>query len=85
VVPVFLKSAREGLAAMLQAMARGDLEGLRRGGHSLKGSAATMGVAAMEILGRDIEQAAHDGDTALLEGLLADLAACLEGLDIRLR
>ncbi len=85
VVPVFLKSAREGVAAMRQAMVRGDLEEVRRGGHSLKGAAATMGVAAMEILGRDIERAAHDGDARLLEGLLADLAACLEGIDIRLR
>ncbi|WP_374190894.1 Hpt domain-containing protein [Desulfolutivibrio sulfodismutans] len=70
---------------MREALARGDLETVRRGGHSLKGSAATMGVPAVEILGRDIEQAVHDGDRAHLEDLLAELSACLENLDIRLR
>ncbi|NDY56837.1 response regulator [Desulfovibrio sulfodismutans] len=85
IVPVFLRTTAQGLTDMREALARGDLETVRRGGHSLKGSAATMGVPAVEILGRDIEQAVHDGDRAHLEDLLAELSACLENLDIRLR
>jgi CheY-like chemotaxis protein/HPt (histidine-containing phosphotransfer) domain-containing protein len=85
IVPVFLRTTAQGLTDMRDALARGDLETVCRGGHSLKGSAATMGVPVVEILGRDIEQAAHDGDRAHLEDLLADLEACLDNLDIQLR
>ncbi|KUG29117.1 hypothetical protein ASZ90_001002 [hydrocarbon metagenome] len=85
IVPVFLRTSAQGLADMREALARGDLEVVRRGGHSLKGSAATMGVAAVEILGRDIEQAAQDGGRERLEDLLAELADCLDRLDIRFR
>ncbi|MEF3698611.1 hybrid sensor histidine kinase/response regulator [Desulfolutivibrio sp.] len=85
IVPVFLRTSAQGLVDMRDALARGDLEAVRRGGHSLKGSAATMGVSAVEILGRDIEQAAQDGDRPLLQELLTELAVCLDNLDIRLR
>lgn len=85
IVPVFLRSSAQGLTDMRAALDRGDLEVVRRGGHSIKGSAATMGVAAVEILGRDIELAAQDGDMPRLEDLLADLADCLDRLDIRFR
>ncbi len=83
IVPVFLRTARQGLADMREALALGELETVRRGGHSLKGSAATMGVTFLEVLGRDIEQAATAGDTPRLPELLDAMDHFLSEIDVR--
>jgi signal transduction histidine kinase/ligand-binding sensor domain-containing protein/CheY-like chemotaxis protein/HPt (histidine-containing phosphotransfer) domain-containing protein len=85
IVPVFTRTAGQGLSEMRQRLSAGDLEGVRRGGHSLKGSAATMGFAALEIMGRDIEKAAHEGDDKAVAALLDELGVYLDGFEVRYR
>ncbi len=83
IVPVFLRTARQGLADMREALALGEMETVRRGGHRLNGSAATMGGSFLEILGRDIEQAATAGDTDRLPELLDSMDHFLSDIDVR--
>ncbi len=83
IVPVFMRTARQGLADMRQALARGDLEVVRRGGHNLKGSAATMGFASLRGVGADIEAMARDGDGNRLAELLEVLERHLEDVEVR--
>jgi signal transduction histidine kinase/ligand-binding sensor domain-containing protein/CheY-like chemotaxis protein/HPt (histidine-containing phosphotransfer) domain-containing protein len=85
IVPVFTRTAGQGLGEMRHRLSLGDMEGVRRGGHSLKGSAATMGFAALEIMGRDIEKAAHDGDEKTVATLLDDLESYLDDFEVRYR
>ncbi|QLA21142.1 hybrid sensor histidine kinase/response regulator [Desulfolutivibrio sulfoxidireducens] len=83
IVPVFMRTARQGLDDMRQGVARGDLEAVRRGGHSLKGSGATMGFAYLAAVGRDIERAASEGDTDRVSELLDAFERYLADLDVR--
>ena len=66
-LPVFLGQGHEHLRRMDKLMARGDLEGLKRLGHVLKGSGAMYGLGSFETLGRTIEEAARSNDRSGLE------------------
>ena len=76
--PKMIAEARAGHAA-------GNLEPVERAGHSLKSSAANLGLPALRAVCIRLEQAAHDRQLESIAGLLdelerafADAKACLE-------
>lgn len=50
-----------------------DIEGVERAAHSIKSSAGNVGATILRELAEEAEQAAHDGNAAVLQGLLTDL------------
>jgi HPt (histidine-containing phosphotransfer) domain-containing protein len=71
-IDVFLADATELLAAMDEALVRGDTEALRRAAHSLKSNAATFGATRLTALARHLEE---QGKSAELAGSPPFLAA----------
>jgi HPt (histidine-containing phosphotransfer) domain-containing protein len=69
----FLADAAADLAAMRQALARGELDTVRVLGHSLKGSGGGYGFDALTDLGRAVEAAAVRADTDALDDLFRRL------------
>jgi two-component system, sensor histidine kinase and response regulator len=57
VLTVFLADAPVRLARMREALARGDAASLERAAHTLKGAAASIGAAALQISCRELEEA----------------------------
>jgi len=74
-VPKFLARCRQTVEEFHGAAQSGDLTVARRIGHSLFGTASSFGFDEMAAIGREIEQAARDGDSAALKGLAERLEA----------
>lgn len=77
ILPLYLKQAREQVAAMETSVSTGDNEFIRRTAHQLKGSSANVGAQAMADLCARVEELAENGGTGL-ELLLPDLSHQLE-------
>jgi HPt (histidine-containing phosphotransfer) domain-containing protein len=73
IVPKFLERCGQTVAEIRDAVRSGDLAVARAAGHALHGSAGSFGFEAMAGIGRDIEQAARNGDTAALHRLVEAL------------
>ncbi len=80
-IGLFLRSADKNLAALREAQRTGDLRGLERGAHSLRGSCAILGARAMAELASAIEERARDGK----QDGVAELLDRLEGEYARTR
>ncbi|MBI2380940.1 MAG: Hpt domain-containing protein [Gammaproteobacteria bacterium] len=61
-VQAFLVDGENRLSEMNQAVAAGDLDGLRRAAHSLKGSSSNLGAITLSALCLALEQQAKRGD-----------------------
>ena len=59
--------------AIETALSDGDVEALRRSAHSLKGSSSNIGASALAGYCRQLEEQAHQADSATLQAMLADL------------
>jgi histidine phosphotransfer protein HptB len=68
-VPKFLQRCKQTVVEFKDAVRTGDLTGARRIGHALLGTAASFGFDEMAEIGREIEQAAREGDSAALKAL----------------
>jgi two-component system, sensor histidine kinase and response regulator len=77
VVAAFLQDAAARLTALRQAVAAGDLAGLRAEAHSLKGAALNVGARAMAGLCLKLEHLDNPTLAANGASLMADLAASL--------
>jgi HPt (histidine-containing phosphotransfer) domain-containing protein len=70
-IVTFLTQAPARLAALREAIAAGDAEGVRRAAHTMKSNAMTFGVTGLEHAARELESAASasalDGAAPLLE------------------
>jgi two-component system sensor histidine kinase/response regulator len=82
---LFAKSHRDDLILLKQARSAGDLAGMRRVAHSLKGSAGSIGAMglaqAANVLDASLRQAGDASEVeADYEALLAQLAPMLDGL-----
>jgi histidine phosphotransfer protein HptB len=75
IVPKFLERCRQNVAELQDALRSGDFGGARRIGHALHGTASSFGFDEMAGIGRDIEQAARDGDAGALKDLAERLRA----------
>lgn len=82
---VFLADEPARVQAMAQAIADGDLDLLRHLAHSLKGAAATLGMARVSAACRELEFAARDGLTGGLSQTHARVASEMEAVYARLR
>ncbi|WP_051445201.1 ATP-binding protein [Desulfocurvus vexinensis] len=82
-VEEFLAEAAADLAAMRQALARGDLDTVRVLGHGLKGSGGGYGFDTVTELGRAVETAAVHADADALADLFERLEKHLREVVIR--
>jgi HPt (histidine-containing phosphotransfer) domain-containing protein len=71
----FVDDARRASAALEAARARGDVGAVREHAHSLKGAAATAGLAAVRAAAEALEQIAAQGDAGGVEGAARRLFA----------
>lgn len=80
-VPAYLASCDEDVAAMELALAAGDLDGVQRVSHNLKGTGAAYGFSHITHLGARLESAAKAGDRADIARQLKDLASHLDAIE----
>lgn len=76
----FLAVTRQDLAELQSARAQGDLAGVRRQAHRIKGAAALIGALELGEAAQAVEQAAHDEDWTSLLAVLSELETALERL-----
>ena len=62
VLEKYIETQSPLIATMKSALASGELQQLQDAAHSLKGSAATLGLATMAALSKEVEMAARSGD-----------------------
>lgn len=75
--PIFFDTAGKTLEEGRQALARNDLEGVRRQGHKLKGSALSYGFDALGEAAADLERAGGNGDAPASRVILDQAASLL--------
>jgi len=73
IVPQFLGRCVQTVAEFRDALRSGNLAAARRIGHALHGSAGSFGFEELAGIGRNIERAAREGDSATLEKLAETL------------
>ncbi len=73
IMRVFLESTAETLRQVEQAVAMGDAEGLRRGAHSLKSSAANVGAETLAGLFRQLEALGREDNLEVSRALLDEM------------
>ena len=81
IVGVFVQESRRRLAAMHEALARGEAEALRLAAHTIRGSAEMIGAGRLADLGRTLELAAPGADGTSLEALFQELRAEYEAVE----
>ena len=72
-VDIFVEDAEPRLAALREAVASGDAEGIERAAHTLKGSAGNMGARRMSVIASDLQDAGTSGDLSTAASLLQNL------------
>lgn len=77
-VELFLNGSRRDAAQLAEALDQGDLATAQRIGHSAKGAGAAYGFHGLSDLGRQVEQAAGEGNLALSRDLLERIRDYLE-------
>jgi len=69
----FLEHGAESIAAIAEALERGDAEGVRTAAHKLKGSSRTLGASLVGAVSAQVEDAGAAGDLATAAGGLREL------------
>lgn len=72
-VPKFLERCKQTVVEFHAAAQSGDLAVARRIGHALLGTASSYGFHEMAAIGKEIERAAQNGDSAALKTLAEQL------------
>jgi HPt (histidine-containing phosphotransfer) domain-containing protein len=81
-IPRFMDRRHKEIESFRAALAAGDFETLRLGGHSLKGSGGGYGFHQLTRIGGDIETAARVKDAAAIEPLLAEYADYMQRVEV---
>ncbi len=81
-IPGYLENRRKDIAAIGDALTRGDYDAIRVLGHGMKGSGGGYGFDAITNIGRKIEAAAKAGDAAAIRGGRDELVFYLERIEI---
>ena len=84
-IDVFLADAVDLLAAMDEALVRGDTVVLRRAAHSLKSNAATFGATRLTALARQLEELGETAELPSSPPVLAAARAEFASVDDALR
>jgi HPt (histidine-containing phosphotransfer) domain-containing protein len=71
----YLAEGEQHLAAMEEALARGDIAGVVRPAHTMKSSSASLGAMRLSLIAKSIEFAAREGRVEGLEAAVADARA----------
>ena len=72
-IPQFMENTGKDIVAMSDALARQDMETVRRIGHSMKSYGSGYGFDSISALGRSMEEAAKAGNGTLIRQILIDL------------
>lgn len=81
-IPNYLANRRRDLVTIDEALLKGDLETVRVIGHGMKGSGGGYGFAMITEIGRRMEDAAKEGQVALIREEQARLSAFLEQVEV---
>jgi len=81
-IPGFLQNRRKDIAAMLDAVQRGDFETVRLLGHSMKGAGGGYGFDAITEIGAALEQAAKGRNRESIGKSLRDLSSYLDRVEV---
>ena len=81
----FVASARQALAGMRALLAGGDLDGLARAAHKLKGSSGTLGARGIEAICAELMDRQRLGGAAQLRARLGALAREIERVDAQVK
>ena len=73
-IPRFLENRARDVAILREAMARSDLEGARKTGHTLKGVGGGYGFPRISEVGGHIEEAAEEGRAEAVAAAIEELA-----------
>ncbi len=82
--PLFLQNCRQNLAAMLDALDRGDLQPMGLLGHGMRGAGGMFGFQGITDIGAALEQAAGSADFEAARTWLAELSEYLDRAEIGL-
>jgi len=81
-IPGFLENRRKDIAAMLDAVQRGDFETVRVLGHSMKGAGGGYGFDAITEIGSALEQAAQQCNAAEIRNRVNELSCFLDRVEV---
>jgi HPt (histidine-containing phosphotransfer) domain-containing protein len=81
-VPAFLDNRRADIGTIRHALERGDYGSIHRVGHNLRGDSGALGFEGLTAVGRGLERAALEHDTATINAEAERLENYLERLDV---
>ena len=81
-IPGYLENRREDLAAIGEALLKGDFEAIRSMGHKMKGSGGGYGFDGITDIGRAMEEAAKMEHAEEINRQTATLKSYLERVDV---
>jgi HPt (histidine-containing phosphotransfer) domain-containing protein len=81
-IPGFLQNRRKDIAAMLDALQRGDFETVRLLGHSMKGAGGGYGFDAITGIGAALEEAAKQRNAAEIRDRVNELSRYLDRVEV---
>lgn len=84
-IPIFLENRHKDVEEIRRLLKEGNLEEIRRLGHSMKGSGGGYGFDEISEIGRNIEEAAKSGDAERIERLNNQLAEYLSVVEVVVR
>src|SRR5688572_8417984 len=85
IIALFLEKTPALLAELRDAVTRGDLDGVRRSAHTIKGTSATLGVRALSEKCRRLEERARAGDLQEAAASLSEIEEAYRGAEAALR
>ena len=81
-IPGFLQNRRKDIAAMLDAVQRGEFESVRVLGHSMKGDGGGYGFDAITEIGAALEQAAKQRNAVEIRDRVHELSRYLDQVEV---
>ena len=81
-IPGFLQNRRKDIAAMLDAVQRGDFESVQVLGHSMKGDGGGYGFDAITEIGAALEQAAKQRNAVEIRDRVHELSRYLDQVEV---
>lgn len=81
-IPIFLASRQDDIAALRAALAENDYEKLRKIGHALRGVGSSYGFDFISEIGSNIKRAALDEDDNYIDNMIRTMEETLTDLEI---
>lgn len=81
-IPDYLENRRQDCQAVLRGLEKGDYEGIRVLGHTMKGTGGGYGFDAITEMGKALEEAAKQQDTEATRLVVSQLEHYLQAIEI---